>query len=468
MSEHNYRILIVDDDQSVREMMSIILSSFGTVDLAADGAEARKQFQTNEYDIILLDYLMPDTNGLVLLKEFKELQPRTEIIMITHVREVKVAVKAIKSGAFDYINKDFSPDEMKALIYRVIEKLKNNQEVYYLRSEVQRLTDQEFILGHSPKMQNIQQILQRAARTSATVLIQGESGTGKELAARFLHRHSQRANRPFVAVNMASIPDNLVESTLFGHEKGSFTGALKRGYGKFELADGGTLFCDEISELKLELQSKLLRVIQENEVERVGGDRPIHVDVRIIAATNRDLRSNVEEGKFREDLFYRLNVIPIQLPPLRQRLEDIPVFVQMFLERYNKKYGRSLKCSPEALTILSQYDWPGNIRELENLIARLVAIHPSETLLPEDIPIDYHFSDPDQLKDIQQGGDPLKSATDAFERGFILRVLEKEAWHQEKTADKLGVHRKTLEYKIKKLGLESVIEQRKKEARQKK
>ncbi|MDX1411300.1 MAG: sigma-54 dependent transcriptional regulator, partial [Nitrospirales bacterium] len=342
MEEGNYRILIIDDDENIREMMKWVLTSFGEVGEARTGKEAREKFQANEYDIVLLDYLLPDTDGVTLLKEFKDLQPQTEFILITMVREINIAVKAIKAGAFDYIHKDFEVEDLKALIIRVIEKLKRNQEILYLRSEVERLTEQEFILGNSPKMHGFQEILGRAASTPATVLIQGESGTGKELVARYLHNHSQRVDKPFVAVNMASIPENLVESTLFGHEKGSFTGAIRKAFGKFELADGGTLFCDEIADLKLELQSKLLRVIQESEFERVGGNKSIHVDVRIITATNRDLKDMVQEGTFREDLFYRLNVIPIYLPPLRERIEDIPLFMNLFLRRYNRKYGRNI------------------------------------------------------------------------------------------------------------------------------
>jgi DNA-binding NtrC family response regulator len=408
---------------------------------------------------------LPDTDGLTLLKEFKELQPHTEIVMLTHVRDVKLAVQAIKLGAFDYINKDFDIDELKNLMQKVLEKQRSEREILYLRSEVERLTDQEFLLGLSSKMQGLKELLNRAANTTATVLVQGESGTGKELVARYLHQKSPRGSRPFVAVNMASVPDNLVESILFGHEKGAFTGALKTSFGKFELADGGTLFCDEISDLKYDLQAKLLRALQEGEVERVGGQHPIKVDVRLIAATNRDLKELVQEGKFRDDLFYRLNVIPLNLPALRERLEDIPMFVELFLKRYNRKFGRELRFSHEAVSVLCHYDWPGNIRELENLVERMVAIHPADTILPEDIPIDYQLADINQLVPAEGEADRLKAATDAFERGFILRVLEKENWHQENAANKLGVHRKTLEYKLKKLNLSEIVDQRQRESR---
>ncbi len=464
MDKNRVNLLVVDDDESLREMLAYVLGAYGKVDMAANGAEARQLFQNNEYQIVLLDYLMPEVDGMVLLQEFKELQPHTEIIMITHVRDVKVAVQAIKLGAFDYINKDFNVDDLKLLVQRALERIQSGREILYLRSEVNRLTDQEFIIGRSPKMVSICEILDRAAPTSATVLLQGESGTGKELVARYLHRRSSRATRPFVAVNMASIPDNLVESTLFGHERGAFTDAKKTSYGKFELANEGTLFLDEIAELKLELQGKLLRVMQESEVERVGGARPIRIDVRIVAATNRDLKAMVKSGTFREDLYYRLNVVPIMLPPLRERIEDIAVFVDLFLKRYNRKYGRQLRLADASLDTLSHYDWPGNVRELENLIDRLVAIHPSDLIRPEDIPLDYQFPDPEQFKEGQstEDQDVLKRATDAFERGFILRVLEKEEWHQERTALRLGIHRKTLEYKIKKLNLMEIVDQHQK------
>ncbi|MCC7343691.1 MAG: sigma-54-dependent Fis family transcriptional regulator [Deltaproteobacteria bacterium] len=465
MTSEAQRILVVDDDDSMRDLLSSVLAVFGTIDTAANGKEARAKFQVEEYAVILLDYMLPDADGLTLLKEFKELQSQTEVVMITHVREVKLAVQAIKHGAFDYINKDFEVEDLRALLQRAFEKRRHLKEILYLRSEVERLTDHDFLLGINPRMQALKTVLDRAASTSATVLIQGESGTGKELVARYLHQKSPRVEKPFVAINMASIPEHLVESTLFGHEKGAFTGALKTTYGKFELADQGTLFCDEIAELKFEVQAKLLRAIQEGEVERVGGQKPIHVDVRLLAATNRDLKKLVQEGKFREDLFYRLNVIPIQLPALRERLEDIPLFVDLFLKRYNRKFGRNLRFSPEAVSVLCHYDWPGNIRELENLVERLVAIHPGDTIFPEDVPIDYQISDIAQLKSEDGDPDKLKAATDAFERGFILRVLEKEHWHQENAALKLGVHRKTLEYKLKKLNLTEVVDQRQSESK---
>ncbi len=458
-----FQILVVDDDPSILEMMKFILNSYGSVTVADNGTDARNLFHKFEYDIVLLDFLLPDTNGLELLKEFKEYHPRTEIIMITHVRDVKTAVQCIKEGAFDYLNKDFVEDDLISIVLRAAEKLKSTKEMMYLRSEVERLTEQDFIVGYSEKMAEIMNILDRAAETSATVLLNGESGTGKELAARYLHNHSKRADKPFVAVNMASIPDNLVESNLFGHEKGSFTGALKTTYGKFEIANGGTLFLDEIADLKFELQSKLLRVMQESEIERIGKSEPIHVDVRIIAATHRDLKELVTAGEFRDDLFFRLNVIPITLPTLSERIEDLPLFVNFFLKRYNRKYGRNLKVSDEALSALSKYEWPGNIRELENLIARLVAIHSSDEIFVEDIPIDYQITD----TVLDSGGDShrdrLKAATDSFERSFILRVLEKEHWHHENTALKLGIHRKTLEYKVKKLNLAKIIDQRRRD-----
>lgn len=457
------RILVIDDDPSALEVMKETLSKHGNIDLAQSGHEAKNRFERHEYDIVLLDYLLPDLSGFELLLEFKENQPSTEIIMITNMGDVKTAVKCIKGGAFDYLNKNFNEEDLVSVITRAKEKLKSTKEMLYLRSEVERLTDYDFIVGYSQRMGRVMETLDRAAETSATVLLQGESGTGKELAARYLHKQSARSEKPFVAVNMASIPDNLMESTLFGHERGSFTGALRTTYGKFEIANGGTLFLDEIADLKTELQAKILRVMQEAEIERIGSSDTIPVDVRIIAATHRNLKELVMEEKFREDLFFRLNVIPITLPALRERIEDLPLLVDLFIKRYNRKFGRDLKISQEALNLLSRYPWPGNIRELENLIARLVAIHPAHTILPEDIPIEYQLLDEGPCQDLPTEQDRLKTATDSFERSFILRVLERENWHHEKTAIKLGIHRKTLEYKIKKLNLNEIIDRRRKD-----
>ncbi len=467
MNKNNQpRILVVDDDNTMRYLLSRTLTPLAKVDLAENGKEAREKFQNEEYSVILLDYMLPDTDGLALLKEFKEQQPQTEVVMLTNVREVKLAVQSIKLGAFDYLSKkEFQVEDLKALLQRVFEKQKNTREILYLRSEIERLTDHEFILGASPAMQGLKDVMDRAAQTSATVLISGESGTGKELVARYLHQMSPRAQKPFVAVNMASIPENLMESTLFGHEKGAFTGALKTTLGRFELADGGTLFCDEVGDLKLEVQSKLLRAIQENEIERVGGQKLFSIDVRLVAATKCNLKEMVEKGTFREDLFYRLNVIPIHLPPLRERLEDIPLFVDLFCKRYNRKFGRQKKFSNDAIFALAQYAWPGNIRELEHLIERMVAIHPAEEIHLEDIPLEYQFPGLAQISSQQGKKDQLDSATEAFERSFILRALEREKWHQENAAQRLGIHRKTLEYKIKKLNLGEIIDQHQRESK---
>ncbi len=306
----------------------------------------------------------------------------------------------------------------------------------------------------------MEELIDKTAQVPATVFITGESGTGKELVARQIHKLSPIAHKPFVTVNIAAIPDELIETTLFGHERGAFTGAHHTHYGKFELANGGTIFLDEIGELKYDLQVKLLRAIQENTIERVGGTKSIHVEVRLISATHRNLEEMIKQGTFREDLYYRLNVVPIHLPPLRERKEDIPGFVKLFLKRYGKRFNRPIKqVSDAAMDILKAYHWPGNIRELENLIERLVAIHDKDALTERDIPIEYQVYELEALKERGEE-DLIKAASDAFERNFILNVLEKENWNQTKTAERLGIHRKTLEYKVKKLNLGTIIEAR--------
>jgi transcriptional regulator with PAS, ATPase and Fis domain len=306
-------------------------------------------------------------------------------------------------------------------------------------------------------MLGVKEIADRAAPVPTTVLIMGETGTGKELIARYIQKHSHLADKPFVTVNLASIPGELMESTLFGHEKGSFTGAHKLHYGKFELANGGTLFLDEIGELRHDLQAKLLRAIQENEIERIGGNKLIPVQVRLIAATNADLLEKIRRKEFREDLYYRLNVVPIHTPPLRERIEDLPKLADLFLERYNRKFNRQVKgFKPEVLEILSTYNWPGNIRELENFVERIVAITAKDYISLADVPLEYQLYKVETME-IQEGEELLQKTIDAFEKSFILRVLEEEDWNQTQASKRLGIHRKTLEYKIKRLNLGDLI-----------
>ncbi len=447
-------ILIVDDDDSMRDLLTSILRNGYRIAGANGGRKALQLLEKRHIDIVLLDIRMPDMNGLDVLKEIKERWPKVVVIMITVIKEIKSAVRAMQLGAFDYINKDFDYDEMRALIEKAVTQMRADRELHFLRDEVVRHTHRDLIIGETGEMQAVKELMQKAGAVPSTVLITGESGTGKEMVARQIHTWSDREKGPFVAVNLASIPSELIESTLFGHERGAFTGAIAQRYGKFELAHEGTLFLDEISELRIDLQAKLLRAIQEGEVERVGAAHPIPVDVRLIAATNTDLQKEVREGRFREDLYYRLHVLPIDLPPLRRRMEDIPQLLHLFIKRYSDRFHRRIEgIDDEALAILKAYHWPGNIRELENLVERMVALADSPTLTEFNIPVEYRVHPLQASKQQMRMSDALKLAVEGFERAFILQTLAEENWHQGKTAERLGIHRKTLEYKIKKLNI---------------
>jgi len=451
MDEKRPTILIVDDDESIRDTLEAILRKDYNVLKAADGQTALRVVTEHEIQIVLLDVLLPDLNGLEVLKQIKDQFQDIEVIMISAVKEVGTAVQAMKLGAYHYITKSFEYDEVLALVAKVVERQRDVRELLYLRSEIEQFAEAEFITGRSKKMQEIYYLVQKVAKLPATILILGESGTGKQLLARLIHKQSSLADRPFVTVDLAAVPETLVESILFGHEKGSFTGAYRQHIGKFELAEGGTLFLDEVGNLRHELQGKLLRAIQEGEIERVGSTKTIRVNVRLIAATNVNLADAVQKGTFREDLYYRINVIPIQLPTLRERIGDLPQLVEFFLKRYNKRFKKNVqKISQSAMEILSSYDWPGNIRELENLIERLVALSEGDTILREHIPLEYCLND-FQHQQKQEG--LLEKANEAFERSFILRTLEKEKWNRTAAAKTLGVPLSTLKYKLKKLKL---------------
>ncbi len=453
MDEKQPSILIVDDDEGMRDTLDAILQKKYSVLKADGGRRALELIGENEIQVVLLDVLLPDLNGLEVLSQIKDRYPDIEVIMITAVKEVDTAVQAMKKGAFHYITKAFDYEEILALVGKVIEKQKDIRELLYLRSEMEQFVETEFIIGRTKKMRNIHELIRKVAKLPATVLILGESGTGKQLLARFIHRQSDLADRPFVTVDLAAVPETLVESTLFGHEKGSFTGAYRQHIGKFELADGGTLFLDEVGSLRHELQGKLLRAIQEGEIERVGSSRTLRVNARLIAATNIHLVEAVEKGTFREDLYYRLNVIPISLPALRERIGDLPQLVEFFLRRYNRRFKKNvLKISQTAVEALSSYDWPGNIRELENLMERLVALSDGDTILREHIPLEY------LLMDLQKepGRERLmEKAMDAFEKNFISKALDKEGWNRRATARVLGIPLSTLKYKMKRLKLQN-------------
>jgi DNA-binding NtrC family response regulator len=372
------------------------------------------------------------------------------VIITSAVRDLDAAIEAMRYGAYHYISKDFDNEAVRSLVAKASERQDLNRDVVRLRAEVSEQVDREFIVGPSRRTREIVELVQRVAKLSATVLILGESGTGKELLARLVHRGAGVADAPFVAVNLAAIPRELVESTLFGHEKGSFTGAIRQQLGKFELAAGGTLFLDEVGDLRYELQAKLLRALQEGEIERVGGTHPIKTSFRLITATNVDLDKAIKAGTFREDLYYRLNVIPMKMPALRDRIEDLPDLARFFLRRYNMKFRKNIQgIADSTLRILGAYWWPGNIRELENLIERLVAVSDKDWITDEDLPYELHMA---QLSASETKSDKLlERAVSTFERNFIIRALEKDGWNVTATARTLGVPLSTLKFKMDRL-----------------
>jgi two-component system response regulator AtoC len=403
-------------------------------------------------DLVLLDVRLPGETGIDILERIKGLEDSMEVIMVTAVNDVRTAVVAMQRGAYDYVVKPFDVDEMQALVRRALEKRALQQEVLYLRSELASAHGFDQIVGRHPVMVRIYEGIAQLAETTATVLITGESGTGKELIARAIHRQGPRRERPFVAINLAAIPEPLLESELFGHEKGAFTGAYQKKLGKFEVAHGGTLFLDEVGTLRVDLQAKLLRVLQEREIERVGGTRTIKVDLRIIAATNVNLKQAVKDRAFREDLYYRLNVVPLAVPPLRERREDIPALVTHFIAKYNREFARTVRgISPGVLPVLLEYDWPGNVRELENIIERSVALARGPVIRLSDLPLDLAL--PDAGPGSPEPGLSLKEARERFERQFILRVLDRVDWNQSQAARLLGLHRNTLTAKLAGWGL---------------
>jgi DNA-binding NtrC family response regulator len=440
-------VLIVDDENGVRQSFYVVLKDEYQVLLAANGEEALQIFSQKNVDLVLLDILLPDINGLDLLAKIKEMDTHFEVIMITAVKEIQTAVKAIKLGAYDYIVKPFDVDEVLEVIRRALEKRELLKEVVYLREELGRHHLFEKMVGKSAKMKEIFDLISTLAQAEGTVLIQGESGTGKELVARAIHNLSPRKKFPFVVINCAAIPPTLMESEIFGYQKGAFTGALNTVMGKLEIAQKGTVFLDDIDSLNIPMQGKLLRVIQEKEFERVGSTKVIKLDLRFIVASNKDLLHMIGEGNFREDLYFRLNVFPLTLPPLRDRKEDLPLLLDHFLERETKKSGKPpIQFSPEAMDVLNQYDWPGNVRELENLLERLTAISKNPVI---------HFPDLSFLnlhrKEIR--GMQLKDAVDTFEREYIMEVLECVNGNKTKAAEKLGIHRNTLLNKLNELNL---------------
>ncbi|MEK7683180.1 MAG: sigma-54 dependent transcriptional regulator [Nitrospirota bacterium] len=436
-------ILIVDDEEGIRESLSGILEDEGYDILTADsGEEAVRILRETSPDLIFLDIWLTGMDGIKTLQEIKAMKPDVPVIMISGHGSIELAVKATQTGAYDFLEKPLSLERVLLVSKRAIEKRTLERENIALK---ENLTRKWKLVGESQKIRDLREQMEMAARSNSRVLIFGESGTGKEVAARLLHEKSPRDGKPFVEVNCAAIPQELIESELFGHEKGSFTGAFEKKNGKFELADGGTLFLDEIGDMSLQTQAKVLRVIETQEFQRVGGNKNINVDVRIIAATNKDLREEVKKGSFREDLFFRLNVIPLFVPPLRERKEDIPLLVEYFLDSLATEYGKPpRKILPEALKYLQSYGWPGNVRELKNVIERLVIMTPSNIIDAKNlfIHVEHDGSDYFQYK-------TLKDARDAFEKDYIAKKLEENNWNISRTAEILDVERSNLHRKIK-------------------
>jgi DNA-binding NtrC family response regulator len=451
MPDRRKTLLVVDSDEEIRETQTAALRRDYRVLRAATGEAALQMMQKEDVDLMLLEVHLPGINGFEVLKIAKENYPYVEVIVISNTKELDTAIEAMRHGAYHYISKDFDLESIRTLFANAAERQDLNRDVTRLKEEVAEQNDREFVVGPSRSTRSVVELVQKVAKISATVLVLGESGTGKELLARLIHRESGRPTAPFVAVNLAAIPKELVESALFGHEKGAFTGAIRQQLGKFELAAGGTLFLDEIGDLKYELQAKLLRAIQEEEIERVGGTHPIKTDLRLIAATNVDLEKAVKDGRFREDLYYRLNVIPIRMPALRDRLEDLPELARFFLRRYSVKFRKNVQGIAEStLDILSSYWWPGNIRELENLIERLVAVSDKDWITDEDLPYELHVAKLD-TQDQAATENLLERALSTFERNFIVRALEKSSWNVTATSRALGIPLSTLKFKMDKL-----------------
>jgi two-component system response regulator PilR (NtrC family) len=453
------KILVADDEQSMREFLDIMLKKEGyKVSLASNGEEVAKLVDNDLFDLVLLDIRMPKLDGISALKKIKSNAPETTVIMITAYASADTAIKAMKEGAYDYITKPFKVEEIKLIIKNALEKKNLQRENILLKQVVRDRFHFGNIIGQSPKMVALYDLLEKVSPTKTNILVTGESGTGKELVAKAIHYNSPRKEKPFVTLNCGAIPESLIESELFGHMKGAFTDAIATKKGLFEVADEGTIFLDEISELPLLMQVKLLRVLQDKEFKRVGGTEDIRVDVRIIAATNKDLEEAVKEKRFREDLFYRLNVIQIKLPPLRDRKEDIQTLANHFLKKYSQELSKAIsKISPEALQILLNYEYPGNVRELQNIIERAVALEGSEELTPHNL--SSYLSEQPLLKkgpidiEIPNEGIDLEKIVEDLERSLLLKALDRTRGIKKKAAELLHINFRSMRYRLEKYGL---------------
>lgn len=453
----NYnKVLVVDDDKDSRDTLIELLKGEQYEAVGVDNGEnALKLFKEQDYGIVLTDLKMPKIDGLQLLEKIKNINPQTIVILFTGFASIETAVKAMKLGAYDYIVKPFIFEEIKIILQRAIEYEKLQNENFLLKQHLKNKYNFQNIIGNCDNMQEIFRIIEKIANTDSTVIIYGESGTGKELIAKAIHFNSNRRNRPLISVNCGAIPEDLLESEMFGHEKGAFTGAIKTRIGRFEMADGGTIFLDEVGDMSPSLQAKLLRVLQERQFERVGGVHTIKVDIRIIAATNKDLEKNVKEGKFRDDLFYRLNVIPIKIPPLRERKSDIPLLVNHFLNKFNQEKKCNVKgFTRECMEYLMKYNWPGNVRELENIIERLVILKGEGMIETSDLPEKILGGDLEPLlTPIPETGISFDLAVSEFEKRLILQALKRTNWVKNRAAKLLHMNRTTLIEKMKRINI---------------
>ncbi len=444
-------ILIVDDEPAIQSALRGVLEDEGyRVTTTGSGAEALRRVTEEMPDLIFLDIWMPGVDGLDTLAELRRLRPDATVVMISGHGTIETAVKATRLGAYDFIEKPLSLEKTLLTVTRALEHAQLARENAALR---ERLGERGEIIGAGAAVATLREQIAMAAPTNGRVLIHGENGSGKELVARAIHARSARHDHPFVEVNCAAIPEELIESELFGHEKGAFTGALARRRGRFELADGGTLFLDEIGDMSLKTQAKVLRALEEQAFERVGGTDTVKVDVRVIAASNRDVDALIRDGRFRDDLFYRLNVIPIEVPPLRARKDDIPLLIDHFIALFCAENGkRAKKVSAQALAYFLTYDWPGNVRELRNMVERLVIMVPSEIIIPDDLPVPLRSKD-EPPTGAERAERSLKEARDSFERAYILAELRAHDWNMTRTAERLGIERSHLYRKIKTYGI---------------
>jgi two-component system nitrogen regulation response regulator NtrX len=457
--------LVVDDEEAIVSSLGSILQDEGyEVAVAKSGVEALKIYTVDPPDLMLLDIWMPEMDGLETLRRVKELVPTAQVMVMSGHGSIETAVKAIKLGAYDYIEKPLSLENVTLRVKHALEQFRLEEENRSLRTKVQRKFE---LVGQSPAMQQLRQLIDTAGPTNSRVLVGGENGTGKELVARAIHLQSARADRPFVAVNCAAIPETLIESELFGHEKGSFSGATSMKRGQFEQADGGTLFLDEIGDMSLNTQAKVLRALQEQQFNRVGGTKLLKVDVRVLAASNKDLMKEIEKGTFREDLYYRLNVVPIVVPPLRERREDIPLLIRHFMKLHAEEQGlRTKEVTPDAMAVFQQYEWPGNIRELRNLIERLMIMVPGNVIDGAQASMTLQVKAPGAVAAatpavqtaasplFTQPFDSLRDARNAFEKEYIARKLREHHWNISRTAEDLKIERSHLHRKIKLLDVE--------------